>query len=104
MNFIISFIIPYLVAYEKLSTKTEQNLSLATKSAIALFWNSGIQTFIIAVLIPWYNDGLSKAQLSIFAASGLIVNQNQVLLQNAIINPLKTLVDIPYWLKQFSIW
>jgi hypothetical protein len=54
-------IVAKLVVYERHRSKTEFNISLASKTAIALFWNSGFQTFIIAVIIPWYNESLSAA-------------------------------------------
>jgi hypothetical protein len=80
LNKVIQYSVIYATNFEKHITKTDYLTELATKTSIALFFNSGIQTFLIKVLVPWYNTNLAGAQAQIFSASGLVVNQNYVLI------------------------
>ena len=105
LNYLITYVSKFVTeSIEKNATKTDFNISLATKSSIALFINSGFQTVLIQILLPWYQQNLQAAQLTIFAASGLIVNQHKVLLLNAIINPFFTILDISHWMKKANIY
>jgi hypothetical protein len=40
-------------------------MELAAKTSIALFFNTGIQNFLIKVLVPWYINSLADAQTQI---------------------------------------
>lgn len=58
LNFVLAKLNVKLTDYEKHRTKTDYNISLASKTAFSLFFNNGLQTFLIKVMVPWFHTNL----------------------------------------------
>ncbi|CAD8092456.1 unnamed protein product [Paramecium primaurelia] len=94
INYILSIVIRKVSLFERFSTQTGFNISLASKSSLAQFVNTAVITFAIST---WVTK-------NIYGTGGLVYNQTYVFISNAILPALIQLIDsstIMKWLYQF---
>ncbi|CAK58393.1 unnamed protein product (macronuclear) [Paramecium tetraurelia] len=94
INALLAMFIKNISLFEKFSTQTGFNISLASKSSMAQFINTAVITFAIST---WVTK-------NIYGAGGLVYNQTYVFISNAFIPGIIQLIDagtISKWLFQY---
>ncbi|CAD8059583.1 unnamed protein product [Paramecium sonneborni] len=94
INALLAMIIKSVSIFEKFSTQTGYNISLASKSSMAQFINTAVITFAIST---WVTK-------NIYGAGGLVYNQTYVFISNAFIPGIVQLLDagtISKWLFKY---
>ncbi|CAD8118599.1 unnamed protein product [Paramecium sonneborni] len=94
INYVLSIVIRKVSLFERFSTQTGFNISLASKSSVAQFINTAVITFAIST---WVTQ-------NIYGTGGLVYNQTYVFISNAILPALIQFIDsstIMKWIFQF---
>lgn len=92
VNIILENIAKALSEYEKFSTRTGYNISLAKKLSIAQFANTTIVTFLVCVFLTknfYYNGGLIFTQFMVFISNAIIAPSINISFPAYIIGQLK---------------
>ncbi|CAD8115595.1 unnamed protein product [Paramecium primaurelia] len=93
INYLLSYSIKKIAAFQGFSTNTGHHISIATSAGIAQFVNSALVTWLVFTLLfdeNYYKDG------------GLIYNQTYVFISNMIIPAITAILDPSYWLKVYQ--
>ncbi|CAK88674.1 unnamed protein product (macronuclear) [Paramecium tetraurelia] len=93
INYLLSYSIKKIAAFQGFSTNTGHHISIATSAGIAQFVNSALVTWLVFTLLfdeNYYKDG------------GLIYNQTYVFISNMIIPAVTAILDPFYWLKVYQ--
>ncbi|CAD8053519.1 unnamed protein product [Paramecium sonneborni] len=94
INALLAMIIKNVSLFERFSTQTGYNISLASKSSMAQFVNTAVITFAIST---WVTK-------NIYGTGGLVYNQTYVFLSNAFIPAIVSLIDagtLSKWVFQY---
>ncbi|CAD8107052.1 unnamed protein product [Paramecium sonneborni] len=93
INYLLSYSIKKIAAFQGFSTNTGHHISIATSAGIAQFVNSALVTWLVFTLLfdeNYYKDG------------GLIYNQTYVFISNMIIPAVTAILDPAYWIKVYN--
>ncbi|CAD8132867.1 unnamed protein product [Paramecium octaurelia] len=94
INTLLAMIIKNVSQFERFSTQTGYNISLASKSSLAQFINTAVITFAIST---WVTK-------NIYGTGGLVYNQSYVFVLNAIIPAVVSFIDagtVTKWVFQY---
>ena len=92
-KFVLPVLVHKIVDKEKWQTKTELNISYASKLTIALFANTALITFLVEIILFKNFYGI---------AGGMIYSEYIVFILNAFVPPLVWLVDPWHLLKSYK--
>lgn len=97
LNEILIAVLKSTTLIEKYKIWSDYNISCAKKIAISQFVNGSLVTFIVQTFLQ-SNDKYT----SLFSISGLVQNQMNVFIANAIVPVIIQLINIPYRVKKIK--
>ena len=92
-KFLLPVIVHKIVDKEKWPTKTELNISYATKLTLSLFANTALITFFVEIILFGNYYGIG---------GGMIYSEYIVFILNALVPPIVWLVDPWYIINRYK--
>jgi len=110
INIILSYLIEWLVGFEKYKTKTTYYTKMAEKKSIALLINTAFTSLVAQLILAnGFNTTVSDVStLNVYGEGGLIENMFYTIILNAIYAPLLSYFSVEYFYtlcrRKYALW